>query len=419
MAESAQNRQIAVATDNVRLVLDDFARGGIVPDRTDNPRLGLTLLTFDDIATAGRALATRREAELPADLAAPQAGDPLDLVLTELRLRYRTLYAGWIPLLGKNRTLVPVQFKPYTHGFDKPSPIKPLNPLAVDADQAGKRVLVGLFDTRLAPHSQLNGRYVADASAMIRPVPAGGERQWWEGHATFIAGIIRRNAPSAVLDVRTTLRDAPAAGEDPVAEESWNLDTWALAYQLAEFQDTGISVLNLSLGLTTGDAEPPLVLSRAIAQLTPDIVVVAAAGNHGSATVSAEERENLGMPLDPRAVLFPAALDNVISVGPLNKEGQVAEFTPRGAGDAYAPWIDVYAQGEGVESTYLGDGSREMVRIRDRHGVVTDEKFEGFASGDGSSFAAGLITAKVADLLAHGRTPGEAAGEARETCQRP
>jgi hypothetical protein len=56
-----------------------------------------------------------------------------------------------MPTLGKNRTLSGVQFKPYTHGFDRPTlPGRRHGILAAHADRALSRVSVGLFDTVLA-----------------------------------------------------------------------------------------------------------------------------------------------------------------------------------------------------------------------------------------------------------------------------
>ena len=205
----------------------------------------------------------------------------------------------------------------------------------------GEKVRVGLFDTRIAAHEQLEGSYLAGPDAMVTPPAQGRPRLWWEGHATFIAGIIRRHAPSAVLDVRTALLREP---DGP--QERWTMPLWTFAERLAEYQDAGIEVLNLSVGVATRDGRPPLVLQRAIAQLTPSMVVVAAAGNHGMGDLSDEARTKAGLPARG-AALFPAALDDVVAVGALDgrRPGRVdAAFTPRGAHETEtAPWIDVFA----------------------------------------------------------------------------
>ena len=319
-------------------------------------------------------------------------------MLTELRLWSAHRYAGWMPTLGKNRTLSGVQFKPYTHGFDRPTvpaagTVAPLP----KPDQALSRVSVGLFDTVLAPHRQLTGSYLADPDTLVGPVEDdGGERLWWEGHATFVAGIIRRHAPSAVLDVRTALRRVPGGSGD----ERWSMPLWDFADLLADYQDAGVAVLNLSVGVSTDDGRAPLVLERAIAQLTPSMVVVAAAGNHGEPHADAAGRPA------PNAALFPAALDNVLAVGALDGTGAAA-FTPRGAGAAdTAPWIDVFAPGVDVVSTYLGDGAPERVLVENADGSRAPVEFSGWAAWSGTSFATGEITGAVANLLAQGRQPG-------------
>ena len=407
--------QIVVATDHLDLVGRELGSGAIV-STVPNSRLGLTLVTLADPAAAGRMLEQRRIAEFP-NAPAPEVGEDPDRVLAELRLLSEQRYCGWVPTLGKNRTLDGVEFKPYTHGFDKPTPAPRPEPVTGRAEVHGEKVRVGLFDTRIAAHEQLEGSYLAGPDAMVTPPAQGRHRLWWEGHATFIAGIIRRHAPSAVLDVRTALLREP---DGP--QERWTMPLWTFAERLAEYQDAGVEVLNLSVGVATGDGRPPLVLQRAIAQLTPSMVVVAAAGNHGMGGLSDEARKKAGLPARG-AALFPAALDNVLAVGALDgtRPGRVdAAFTPRGAHETEtAPWIDVSAPGVETVSTYLGDAHRESVLVRDADGHEELLDFDGWASWSGTSFAAGEITGEIAALLAQGRTAPEAVAEVRRRNPRP
>ena len=407
--------QIVVATDHLDLVGRELGSGAIV-STVPNSRLGLTLVTLADPAAAGRMLEQRRIAEFP-NAPAPEVGEDPDRVLAELRLLSEQRYCGWVPTLGKNRTLDGVEFKPYTHGFDKPTPARRPEPVTGRAEGHGEKVRVGLFDTRIAAHEQLEGSYLAGPDAMVTPPAQGRPHLWWEGHATFIAGIIRRHAPSAVLDVRTALLREP---DGP--QERWTMPLWTFAERLAEYQDAGVEVLNLSVGVATGDGRPPLVLQRAIAQLTPSMVVVAAAGNHGMGGLSDEARKKAGLPARG-AALFPAALDNVLAVGALDgtRPGRVdAAFTPRGAHETEtAPWIDVSAPGVETVSTYLGDAHRESVLVRDADGHEELLDFDGWASWSGTSFAAGEITGEIAALLAQGRTAPEAVAEVRRRNPRP
>lgn len=190
---------------------------------------------------------------------------------------------------------------------------------------------------------------------------------------------------------------------------------WRFAELLAEYRDAGIAVLNLSVGVVTDDGEAPLVLERAIAQLTPSMVVVAAAGNHGEPVQDAAERPA------PNAALFPAALDNVLAVGALDAAGeQVAPFTPRGAGNGgIAPWIDVVAPGTEVVSTYLGDGEAQRVVVENDDGSRDTDEFCGWAAWTGTSFATGEVTGAVAHRLAQGDSPADAVAKVRAAYPRP
>ena len=419
MAE--QDLQIVVASDQLRLVDQEIGRwlGG---RRDPEPQLGLRLVTFTDedaVTAAANDLAERHIAEFP-DAKVPEIRTELDRVLAELRLLYENRYAGWAPTMGKNRTLNGVQFKPYTHSYDAPRSIERPEDVAflglVPATE--RRVQVGLFDTRLDAKEELTGTYLADDEALLEN--SDDTRLWWEGHATFIAGIIRRIAPSTILDVRTALRRGPVGVGRPRSEE-WTMTLWDFAGRLAEYADSGIEVLNLSLGLTTEDGKPPLVLERAIARLTADIVVVAAAGNHGSGEVTDEERLKIGMPLLRNAPLYPAALDNVLAVGALGPDGQPAAFNPRGRHEyEYAPWIDVWAPGVNLASLYLGsEADHEVVRVEDRNGDGEDVPFTGWADWSGTSFAAGIVTAEVANYLAAGASADDAVARVRADFPRP
>ena len=420
MADTAQDRQIVVATDHLRLVLAELGDRNVTETAVE-PRLGLTLVTVEDVTGSERALADDARAARAAAGDAESAWTPLDTVLAGIRARAGNRWSGWAPTMGKNRTLTGVQFKPYSSGgsVDRPTRAdagRALPPVA--APPGARRVRVGLFDTRLAPHAALTGRYVADDDALLAPVARGGQRLWWEGHSTFIAGVIRRQAPTAVLDVRTALRPGVVPAGGSTADQEWTMPLWDFAARLVDYQDAGVEVINLSVGVSTEDGRPPLVLDRAIARLTATTVIVAAAGNHGSRHVTDEQRRDAGLP-KPGAPLFPAALDNVLAVGALH--GAVAaEFNPRGAdGTGTAPWIDVFAPGVETISTYLGDGAGEKVLVRDIAGREELVEFGGWASWSGTSFAAGEITGAVAALLAQGYDPIEAVAEVRRHHPRP
>ncbi|MGH4027054.1 MAG: S8 family peptidase [Pseudonocardiaceae bacterium] len=412
------DRQIVIATEHLRLVLGEL--GDQADVLKDDARLGLTLIQLPDLrAAADRLEAERCKAFESASV--PETSTDLDRVLANLRVLIEQRYNGWTPPMGKNRTMTGLQFKPYASagGFAEPTPAKPLAEFEA-LPRAHRRVRVGLLDTRLDQHSWLSGRYLADPDALVKSSPdedpAFGEgRLWWEGHATFIAGMVLAQAPAADLDVRTALRRERGTASG----HSWTMPVWEFAGRLADYRDSGVSVLNLSLGCSTNDGKPPMVLERAIAQLTPNIAVIAAAGNHGTATLDPQTRTRHGMP-EPTAALFPAALDGVLAVGALDADVP-AEFNPRnGANESEpAPWIDVFAQGVNVTSTYLGESGGEQVRIPAEDGgqdkVVW---FDGWAAWTGTSFAAGEITGAVAAEIATGKTPQEAVETVRNAYRR-
>lgn len=413
-----QDRQIVVESEHLPLVLGEL--GGQAEVQKHDARLGLTLIKLTDAGATGDKLEAERSTEFPLAKVPETYSDldHLDRVLVNLRVLTEQRYNGWTPPMGKNRTLMGALFNPYAGGdrllpyasagiirpaagLVEPTPTEPLGEFKA-APRTHPRVRVGLLDTRIEQHSRFAGRYLADPNALTRPVTVEG-RQWWEGHATFIAGIVLAQAPTADLDVRTALEP------ENDASNGWATPTWEFAQCLADYRDSGVAVLNLSLGCCTIDGKPPLVLERAIAQLTPNVVVIAAAGNHGTTKPHPETRTKQGLP-EPTAPFFPAALDGVLAVGALDG-GVPAEFNPKNGTDENepAPWIDVFAEGVNVTSTYLGETDSKLVIMpgdcrRDDQTVL----FRGWARWAGTSFAAAKITGAVAAEIADGRTPQEA-----------
>jgi hypothetical protein len=102
---------------------------------------------------------------------------------------------------------------------------------------------------------------------------------------------------------------------------------WDLANTMVDLLDSGISVLNLSLGCLTRDGQPPLALARAVDLVAPTVVVLAAAGDHGAAPEPAVRQ----------VPVWPAALAGVVAVGAHTGDGTPAPSTPA------LPWVDLTA----------------------------------------------------------------------------
>jgi membrane-anchored mycosin MYCP len=404
-----QNNQIVVATEQLPLVQSVLRAGGltaIIGDPDDEPRIGLSLVHLVEVDRLARDLRERAEKlNRPAAVPAPQTDGDLDRVLYYLRWICEDGYAGWSPTVGKNRTMTGVQFKPYPNagGDDDPKPAEAPD-LPRVSRRSGDPVRVGVLDTPLYPHPVLTGRYVAEDDALIPEHGIG--RWWWLAHSAFISSLVLQKAPAAQLDVRTPLHP-----EDSEAPDDWEMPVWELARRIVDFRDSGVRVLNLSLGTITRDGKPPLVLDRAIAQLTPSVVVVAAAGNHGLGLTDADRRDE-DLP-EPDAVMWPAALDGVVAVGALDGDRAPASFNPRNGKhpEEVAPWIDLLAPGVNVRGAYFGGSGRpERVRLLHRPGRadVTSDEFRGGAEWSGTSFSAATVTGAIASRIQQGESSQEA-----------
>lgn len=216
----------------------------------------------------------------------------------------------------------------------------------------------GLDPSALALHPGLAARLVAQPRDREDPVLPDGDFAAEGGHATFIAGIVMRVAP------RTRIRQVKVL--DPMGVG----DDGTVAVGLAR---ASAPVINLSLGGYTHDDAPPVALGVALARHTGDgVVAVAAAGNHG------QDRP-----------FWPAAFKHVVSVGAVDRcDGgwQLAPFSN------YGWWVDVYAPGVEVGSTYL----KGVWQLPDET-VATP--IHGYAWWSGTSFAAPQVASLIVKAI--------------------
>ncbi|WP_301177024.1 S8 family peptidase [Actinomadura geliboluensis] len=243
---------------------------------------------------------------------------------------------------------------------DLPRPAAPLP--APEAVQARRDVTVAILDTGLAPHPWYAGadwyreQRAEDAEVLDEDLDYALDAQ--AGHGTFVAGVVLAQAPAARLRVRRVI------GGDGVGDE---LDVIRALAGLAE--SGGADVVNLSLGCHTYDDRPSPVVAQAVAALGRRTVVVACAGN------AATDRP-----------FWPAAMKPVIGVGALDGDDR-AWFSNHGW------WVDACAQGVDVASTFVSfDGARPPVR------GIDPDRFAGYATWSGTSFAAPAVAGRIAGL---------------------
>jgi hypothetical protein len=391
MPNDGQDIQIAAHDDQIIVDLKDLAgiqdllnSSGVSWERVDKcVRLRLALITLGDIRN------------IPAGYKDSKAFSELDRLISFLKKSYRKAHGGRTPLIGKNRLAGSIEGSPYTGGGISGPYTGGLQPgtyagSGVSSPYTGggrsgpytggggtgpytggdqgdpqwgdprggfpernhppnPQVKVGILDTRLFAHPDLAGRYLADHRALVPAATVSTPDS--EAHATFIAGVILAEAPNADLIVGHVLNAYNICGS-----------SWDVATRMAEFAGAGVSVLNISFGAATHDDKPPLVLRRAVNELTSrKVIIVAAAGNHGP----------------DETKMWPAAFKKVVAVGAGARitgtdNFKVAAFSPR------QPWVDLLAPGEDVRSLY---------------------KAGGYATWSGTSFSAAAVSGAVAHLV--------------------
>lgn len=409
--EDYEDSELVVALTHSGLVTNALGGLGVASAKVeDNVLLGLQLRSLDKDSLAkavvplrqdGKLVARATQAKWPVRQPTGQPSD-LDLLLRKLREDFSFQYGGWMPDIGKNRIISPVRGLPYVSGCTEghPEQLGLENPYPGVTSgngmgwqeprptEPGHGVRVGLLDTYLYPNAWLQGGYLASKAQLLQD--RGGEFDAIEGHATFVAGLILQRAPGATLVVR------PLLGKNGLAK------TWQVAKVMAESIGTGVDVLNLSFGCYTDDGQPPLVLAKAVSLLSPRILLVAAAGNHGDieelraedSPLAAEWTKNL----TDTTPVWPAAFAEVTAVGATDSKGKLAPFSPK------APWVDATAPGVEVESTYLTG----KVRIKDPGGKEQILDFPGFARWTGTSFAAASVSGAIAAKIGPDCTPQQA-----------
>jgi membrane-anchored mycosin MYCP len=391
--------QLVVAQPGLDAVTQSLTRLGVVLGPVES-NAGLRLALLRDLRNIEAAVNVLRQDggigpqldRFAAERRDLGRGDPapLDLLVKGVLLQLAESFPGWIVEIGKNYR--PSYVRGYPHiggggeGDPVPAEIPPGPPgfgLGLDPE-TGHGVRVAVLDTQVFPDPWLTGRYIARPKDILDPEQH--HFTVFDGHCAFVSSCILQEAPAAEIRVR------------PVLGADGDGSAWDAAIALADIAGAGVDVVNLSFGeYRTDDDSAPMVLRTAVERLGPETVVVAAAGNNGDVDNLPAKLVPPGV--QPDSVSYPAALADVVGVGALDRNGDLAAFTPHPA-----PWIRLLAPGVGLNGAYV----RGTVTIehKDRHGNVLDSErvhFPGRAIWEGCSFAAAVVSGAIAAGTVPGR----------------
>jgi hypothetical protein len=344
---------------------------------------------------------------------APQIPD-LELLLFRLRQIFACQFDGWSPAMDKNHLASAIEGTPgisggHTSGGAEGPP--------EEASEAGyavasptysaeaAQISIGLLDTPFYEGNAVFKNVLTRATDRL--VLDGTLLPQSAGHGTFVGGMIMARAPEATLIVRAVLsRDNATAA------------LWDTAQAMVDLGRKRVDLINMSWTYATTDVAPSLIMDRAIAkvrELSPHVVLVAAAGNHGSpetgdesacygrsTRVAPRTQPATGdhIPLPANRPVLPAATPGVIAVGAFAKDPHPDGPVPAPFSPQPGPWVSLGAPGEHVVSTYI----KGLVHTSamDGRGSVHEQDVPfagGFASWSGTSFATGFVTGEIARLM--------------------
>jgi subtilisin family serine protease len=183
----------------------------------------------------------------------------------------------------------------------------------------GEGVTVAVVDSGVAKHTALN-----DVVVDYRNFTTDGEVYDTLGHGTHVAGIIAARSPVAHgIAPDAKLLSLKVLGHSGMGSNE------AVSQAVLHAVEAKADIISMSLGSKHADDRLHSAIRHAHAN---GIIVVCAAGNDGG------------------RVNYPAAFQETIGVGAVDREGNACEFSSRGKE------IVVAAPGQDITSTWLADG---------------------------------------------------------------
>jgi serine protease AprX len=251
---------------------------------------------------------------------------------------------------------------------------------------AGKLPAIAVVDSGIQPRADFGTRILA--SVNLSTIAGNTSMDDQRGHGTFVAGIaagagsgLAGAAPTAPLvSIKVMDQNGEALTSDVIQACQWILDHKA---------QYNIRVANFSMhsGWGTNFYRDPL--DQAVEKLWFNgVVVVAAAGNYGSAT-------------GPSGVLYSPGNDPfVITVGAVDLGNSVNAHD-----DALAPWSAYGYTEDGFYKPEIAAPGRYMVGPIPSTSTIASEKAANLVGTDriqlsGTSFAAPIVSGTAAQILA-------------------
>tara|TARA_B110000467_G_scaffold9852_1_gene8458 strand:+ start:3412 stop:5538 length:2127 start_codon:yes stop_codon:yes gene_type:complete len=185
------------------------------------------------------------------------------------------------------------------------------------------------------------------------PFPDHISGDW--SHGTHVAGILGattdngRGIASAAFDVKIMAVKGARLNDEDNSSALYDTYDGMLYAAKAGFYANTFTIINCSWGSTLGNSFTISNFQNSVINVINNIygaIIVAAAGN------GAQDDDGNWLSQEEYAKFYPASFDNVISVAPLNCEGNW------GGWGTYHPTVDISAPGEQIMSTVI-NGSYE------------------------------------------------------------
>lgn len=260
---------------------------------------------------------------------------------------------------------------------EEPPVRHPYPPIEVGAECQGTGVLVSVVDTGWLPEAAdhpdtpwLRGVTGDDIEIIENDII-----KKYQGHGTFVAGVVRTMAPKASVRVEGFFGEAGAISESN------------MVMQLDDALRHAPDIISISAGTRTRKSQSPMTFEmfwKNRLRHYKGTVLVAAAGNDGN-----------------RGPFWPAGFPWAVSVGALDKHGNRADFTNFGS------WVDVYALGVDVINAYA---TGTYTCVEDPH-VGEVRRFDGLAQWSGTSFSTPIVSGLIAARMSQ---TGESARRAAD-----